>query len=97
MRRTAIAFTIAILAGAFLVVALGLSFGEPPVSDLDDYYIENGQILTAANNIVTAVVFDLRGFDTLGEATVLFTGVLTVGVLFRKLAKGEEFEEYENE
>ena len=33
-----------------------------------------------SNNVVTAIVFDYRGFDTLGEATVLFaavTGVLT--------------------
>lgn len=57
------------------------SFGSPDYNDMDQYMIENGQKETAANNIVTSVVFDYRAFDTLGEATVLFTsvaGVLTV-------------------
>ena len=46
-----------------------------------------------ANNVVTAIVFDYRGFDTLGEATVLFaavTGVLaTIRIAFPK-KKDEE-------
>ena len=42
--------------------------------------------------LVTAIVFDYRGFDTLGEATVLFAAVLAVGVIFRRLQKGEEYE-----
>jgi len=37
-------------------------------------------------------VFDFRGFDTLGEATVLFTAVLGVGMMFRKMKEGEEYE-----
>jgi len=31
---------------------------------------------TGAQNIVTAIVLDYRGFDTLGETTVLFTAIL---------------------
>jgi multisubunit Na+/H+ antiporter MnhB subunit len=46
-------------------------FGDPP-SDMDDYIILNAQNETGANNAVTSVVFDYRGYDTLGEATVLF-------------------------
>jgi multisubunit Na+/H+ antiporter MnhB subunit len=57
-------------------------FGEPKNSDMDDYFIANGQEETGANNIVTAVVFDYRGFDTLGEASVLFAAVLSVAILF---------------
>lgn len=38
---------------------------------------------TNANNVVTAVVFDFRGFDTLGEATVLFAAVSGVLVTLR--------------
>lgn len=58
-------------------------FGEPP-SEMDDYIIENAQNETGANNVVTSVVFDYRGFDTLGEATVLFTAVAGVMALFRR-------------
>jgi len=57
-------------------------FGEPP-SDMDDYIIQNAQNETGANNAVTSVVFDYRGYDTLGEATVLFTAIAGVLILFR--------------
>ena len=68
---------------AFLLVAVGNihPFGKPP-SEMDDYFIRNGQKETASNNIVTSVVFDYRAFDTLGEATVLFTAVTGVFMLF---------------
>ena len=53
----------------------------------DQYYIDNSQTETGANNVVTAVVFDFRGFDTLGEATVLFIAVLGVAMIFRRTHK----------
>ena len=62
-------------------------FGIPDESDMDDYIIDNTQEETGANNGVTSVVFDYRGFDTLGEATVLFTAVTGVIVVFRRLKK----------
>ena len=61
--------------------------GRPLHAEMDDYMLYEGQFETAANNIVTAVVFDYRGFDTLGEATVLITAV--VGVMF-VLRRGRE-------
>jgi len=64
-----------------------LVFGEPRYTDMDDYFIHNGQNQTAANNIVTSIVFDYRGFDTLGEASVLFTAVLAVGMVLRALRR----------
>ncbi len=77
-----IAFIVLSLAAAFLIHP----FGEPP-SDMDDYIIENTQQETGANSAVTAVVFDYRGYDTLGEATILFTAVTGVVALFRKREK----------
>ncbi len=59
-------------------------FGEPARAPMDDYYLQNAQEERAVNNIVTAIVFDYRGFDTLGEAAVLFTAVCSVLALFRK-------------
>ncbi len=71
---------------AFLVQAAGemREFGEPENSEMDDHMIDEGQEETGSNNIVSAVVFDYRGFDTLGEATVLFTAVTSVSMIFRK-------------
>ena len=54
---------------------------------MDDHIIDNSQTETGANNAVTGVVFDYRGFDTLGEATVLFTAVAGVVLAFRRLKK----------
>jgi multisubunit Na+/H+ antiporter MnhB subunit len=55
--------------------------------EMDEYIINNCQEETGADNSVTSVVFDYRGFDTLGEATVLFTAVAGVIVIFRRTKK----------
>ncbi len=60
-------------------------FGSPKFTDMDNYFIHNAQNQTGANNVVTSIVFDYRGFDTLGEASVLFTAVLGVGLALRLL------------
>ena len=79
---------------AFLVLAATSmrDFGAPIDASMDDYFIANTQGEVGANNVVTAVVFDYRGFDTLGEATVLFTAVIAVLTLFRKRKEDEMFE-----
>jgi len=84
LRRIAIGLTLIVLGVMFFAAALTIRpFGEPP-SAMDDYIIANSQQETGANNAVSAVVFDYRGYDTLGEATVLFTAVTAVVMLFRK-------------
>lgn len=92
MRAVLVAAIALVLLGALMYVAMDLPFGRPQATVMDDYFIQNGQRDTGANNIVTSVVFDYRGFDTLGEATVLFTAVLGVSIMFRKMAAGEEYE-----
>ena len=84
VRRIVIGVTLVVLAVMFVVAAVNMRpFGEPP-SAMDDYIIANSQQETGANNTVAAVVFDYRGYDTLGEATVLFTAVTAVIMVFRK-------------
>jgi len=84
MRKIAIVASLSVFI-AFLVAAALLihPFGYPP-SQMDDYIIENTQHETGSNNAVTAVVFDYRGYDTLGEVTILFTAVTGVVMLFRR-------------
>jgi len=74
---------------AFLVIsAINMRpFGNPIFSEMDDYFIENAQSEIGANNVVTSIVFDYRGFDTLGEGTVLFTTIVGIVALFRRLSK----------
>ena len=55
-------------------------FGEHSLR-MSQTYVEEGAERTGAANLVTGVLWDFRGYDTLGEATILFTaalGVLTV-------------------
>ena len=92
MRNVLLSAILLLFFGGLLYLAADLPFGNPPVADMDDYFIRNAQAQTGANNVVTSIVFDFRGFDTLGEATVLFTAVLGVGMMFRKLNAGEEYE-----
>ncbi|MGQ9621182.1 MAG: hydrogen gas-evolving membrane-bound hydrogenase subunit E [Bacteroidales bacterium] len=47
------------------------------------YYIEGAAEKTGSANLVTGVIFDFRGYDTLGEATVLVTAVLGVLTILR--------------
>jgi len=71
---------------AFITHPFG-EFNNENSPEMDQYIIDNTQNETGADNGVTSVVFDYRGFDTLGEATVLFTAVAGVIILFRRLKK----------
>ncbi|TVQ36336.1 MAG: sodium:proton antiporter [Spirochaetaceae bacterium] len=44
-------------------------------------YIERGVEQTGALNQVSSILFDYRGFDTLGEATVILATALVVGLV----------------
>jgi multisubunit Na+/H+ antiporter MnhB subunit len=87
-RNAAAVIFFAIVAVFFVFSALMMHpFGEPEKTEMDQYIIDNTQNETGADNGVTSVVFDYRGFDTLGEATVLFTAVAGVILIFRRLKK----------
>ena len=87
-RDTAAIIFFGIIAVLFIFTAIQMHpFGDPVESDMDDYIIDNTQGKVGADNAVTSVVFDYRGFDTLGEATVLFAAVAGVIILFRRVKK----------
>jgi multisubunit Na+/H+ antiporter MnhB subunit len=96
MRKIVSVLVLLVLAVGLLLSGTLLNFGNPAAEEMDAYMLANGQVQTGGNNIVTDVVFDYRGFDTLGEATVLFTAVLGVGLVFRRMRNKKE-EEYEYE
>jgi len=90
VKKALILVSFLLFASILLLAAATLRpFGEPTATDMDDYFIANSQGELAANNAVTAVVFDYRGFDTLGEATVLYAAVVGVLIAFRALRKEE--------
>ena len=66
-------------------------FGQPVMDRYADApsntYLRDGLEETGAANIVTAVLLDFRGYDTLGEATVLFCAVVGAVCILRRQAR----------
>ncbi len=60
------------------------------IKSMDDHFLQDSQRRHEVNNVVTAVLFDYRGLDTLGEATILFTAVSGVLTVLRKFRKEKE-------
>lgn len=50
-------------------------------------YLEKGLAQTGATNLVGSVILDFRAYDTLGEATILFTAVIGVLAIVRRIGR----------
>jgi len=82
---------VAMIMVALATVAMDLpAFGDvnaPAQNDVYSRYVQTAAADTGSVNSVTAVVFDYRGYDTLGEATVLFSAAAAAAsVLAGKVA-----------
>ena len=89
----------------FIAVLLGIAsiafkdlpqFGYPTMR-VASTYLKEGMLKTGATNIVASVILDYRAFDTLGEATVLFTAVIGVLAVTRRVGRKKEGEEVSSE
>ncbi len=95
-------FIIILLAflGFFLIKTfMDIPFGENRIGQVDSsetvagYYLSNTPVKTKVSNVVTAIVVNYRGLDTLGEVTVLFlasTGLASI--LYRRKREEEDAE-----
>ncbi len=94
--KTAIAAAAIFLIFGLFIVSLNNfpSFGASVMDRVSDaasvFYIKNGLTLTGSANLVTGILLDFRAYDTLGEATVIFTAVTGGIVLLRKKGKKEK-------
>ena len=72
------------------------AFGDPNApaqKHVAPYYLEKSLPETGVPNVVTAVLASYRGFDTLGEVTVIFTAGIAVMLLIggrRKTSSSKE-------
>jgi multisubunit Na+/H+ antiporter MnhB subunit len=68
-------------------------FGKPLLaqaqSTVSQHYLKSGLKETGAANIVASIILDYRGYDTLGEATVLFTSILGALAILRKKSRNK--------
>ena len=65
------------------------AFGQP-ILRVAANYLKEGLSRTGATNLVSSVILDFRAYDTLGEATVLFTAVIGVLAIMRKVGRKKE-------
>ncbi len=79
-----------------LVIAGGTigfpNFGDPATpmqQHISPYYLANALRETKVPNVVTAVLASYRGFDTLGETTVIFTAGIGVLMLLSRRRRSE--------
>ncbi len=76
-----------VLFGAALYALRDLPpFGQPLLR-VASRYIQEGLREVGGANLVADVILDYRAYDTLGEATVLFTSVIGVLVVLRKVGR----------
>jgi multicomponent Na+:H+ antiporter subunit B len=64
--------------------------GSPASIHVSPKYIEDSFEETAVPNMVTAVLADYRGYDTLGETTVIFAAGICCLLILGRLKKKEE-------
>ena len=67
---------------------------SPAATHVSPYYLEHSLEHAATPNVVTTVLADYRGYDTLGETTVIFTAGVAVVLLLRnrRRIRGENHE-----
>ena len=64
---------------------------SPAATHVSPRYIEHSHTETGAPNFVTAVLADYRGYDTLGETTVIFTaGLACIFILGAELIQARK-------
>lgn len=70
---------IVIFVGIYFALAQ-IPYGKNKMN-VSKHYINKGLKENGAANIVTSVVLNYRGFDTLGEITILFIGAVGLGMI----------------
>ncbi len=84
----AVGVGIALVWATYDLPAFGLA--DTPINQhVVPYYLENSVKDTNVGNLVAAILADYRGFDTLGEVTVVFTAGIGVLLLLKGRRAGK--------
>ncbi len=82
----------------FAVIALGIALTLDKIpfgtsnTKIGHHYIDHGREETGAPNIVTSVVVNYRGFDTLGEVTILFVASIGLSAVLATRKKKQKLD-----
>ncbi len=89
IRKITYAIFLGIIVSALILFFAAFPFGKDKMA-VGKYYLNNDAKQTGAANVVTAVTLDYRGFDTLGEVSVLFAAAAGVAILFYVLGEDKK-------
>jgi len=85
MRKAIAVIFLGIIGYYLLATFFNIPFGIVRVVDGVGFkYLAQGVPDTGAANVVTSIVVNFRGFDTLGEVTVLFLAATGMGALLHR-------------
>jgi len=82
--RRARDLVLALVAGGGMALIAYAVMTRPGPEGISSYFLENAYRLGGGTNVVNVMLVDFRGFDTLGEITVLGIVALTVFALLRR-------------
>ncbi len=95
MKKAIVILLLAVVGWALVDAFTHVKFGESRLGDLKNpntvgaFYLQKTAPELSVANVVTAIVVNYRGFDTLGEVTVLFLAAAGLGsILYRRKEKG---------
>ena len=91
-----IVFTITFLVVGYFCLRELPAFGYP-IMKVAKVYIDTGLTVTGATNLVSSVILDFRAYDTLGEATILFTAVIGIIAIMRRIGRKKVNEKVKEE
>lgn len=80
---------LAIAGGTLMMVLTLVALASPTESRLSQYMAENSQPLANGRNVVNVILVDFRGFDTMGEITVLGLAAIGIYALLKLLPSRE--------
>ncbi|RKK03716.1 monovalent cation/H+ antiporter subunit A [Pseudoroseomonas wenyumeiae] len=83
-------FVIAVAAGAGLTAVSYATMTRPSPEGISRHFLERAYTEGGGTNVVNVILVDFRGFDTLGEITVLGIVALTVFALLRRFRPAPE-------
>ncbi len=98
--RSIFALALVAIVGLTLIYSVNFtmpSYGTFPMREVGgevedavgQLYLDNAIWQTGAANVVTTIVWGYRGYDTLGESTVLFTAVIGVVMVLRAMGRDD--------
>jgi multicomponent Na+:H+ antiporter subunit A len=74
---------ISIMVGGLVVVLLLIANGDTLYPSIAGYFLEHSLLLGGGRNVVNVIVVDFRGYDTMGEITVLTIAAIGVYTLIK--------------